>query len=119
MCGNELLEFNNSMFLATRASIDRDYALAHFMRENGCFPPNANIKNILEFYFQTCSLEMDCESNSVIAATLANGGTCPITGEKMLSQEAVTNTLSLMYSCGMSIYSGQFAFKACVKPSCN
>ncbi len=26
-------------------------------------------------------------------------------------QEAVTNTLSLMYSCGMSIYSGQFAFK--------
>ncbi len=60
---------------------------------------------------QTCSLEMDCESNSVMAATLANGGTCPITGEKLLSQEAVSNTLSLMYSCGMSIYSGQFAFQ--------
>ena len=61
--------------------------------------------------FQTCSLEQTCESNSVMAATLANGGTCPITGDKILSEEAVTNTLSLMYSCGMSIYSGQFAFR--------
>ena len=52
LCGNELLEFNNSIFLAERACIDGDYALAYFMRENGCFPPNANIKNILEFYFQ-------------------------------------------------------------------
>ena len=99
------------MFLASRASIDRDFALAHFMKENSCFPPGANIKNILELYFQTCSLEMDCESNSVMAATFANGGTCPITGEKILSEEAVNNTLSQMYSCGMSIYSGQFAFR--------
>ena len=53
---------------------------------------------------------MNCESNSVMAATLANGGTCPITGERVLSGESVTNTLSLMFSCGMNIYSGQFAF---------
>jgi len=62
------------------------------------------------FSIQLSSLEMNCESNSVLAATLANNGTCPITGEKILKQEAVTNVLSLMYSCGMSIYSGQFAF---------
>ena len=54
---------------------------------------------------------MNCESNSVLAATLANNGTCPITGERILKPEAVTNVLSLMYSCGMSIYSGQFAFQ--------
>lgn len=48
----------------------------------------------------------------MIAATLANGGICPMTGEKILSAEAVRNTLSLMHSCGMYDYSGQFAFKA-------
>ena len=58
-----------------------------------------------------CSIEATTESTSVIAATLANGGICPITGEKVLALEAVRNTLSLMYSCGMSDYSGQFAFK--------
>ena len=45
-----------------------------------------------------------------MAGTLANGGTCPITGERVFRSEAVGNVLSLMSSCGMSIYSGQFAF---------
>lgn len=49
-----------------------------------------------------------------MAATLANGGICPITGESVLSAEAVRNTLSLMHSCGMYDFSGQFAFHVSV-----
>ena len=43
--------------------------------------------------------------------TLANEGICPTTGEKVLGSEFVPHILSLMYTCGMYNYSGEFAFK--------
>lgn len=60
---------------------------------------------------QLCSLEITAESGAVMAATLANGGVNPLTGDPVLTVDAVRNTLTLMHSCGMYNYSGQFAFK--------
>ena len=54
---------------------------------------------------------MSAESESVIAATLANGGTCPTTGDTVMKPDSVRNVLSLMLSCGLYNYSGDFAFK--------
>lgn len=65
----------------------------------------------LTYFLQLCSVEVTCESAAVIAASIANAGICPTTGDKVLSSESVRNTLSLMYSCGMYDYSGQFAFQ--------
>jgi glutaminase len=56
-------------------------------------------------------MECNCEAMSVMAATLANGGICPVSGEKVLKSDSVRDVLSLMHSCGMYDYSGQFAFK--------
>lgn len=63
---------------------------------------------------QLCSIEVTCDSGSLMAATLANGGICPTTGERVLSAEAVRSTLSLMHSCGMYDFSGEFAFHVSV-----
>ncbi|XP_067666238.1 glutaminase liver isoform, mitochondrial-like isoform X1 [Haliotis asinina] len=128
MAGNEYMSFNNSVyeayfdpndhicdsdrrFLSERETADRNFALGYYMRENKCFPKGTNLIELLDFYFQCCSAEITCESGAVIAATLANGGICPTTGDKVLQPAAIRDTLSLMLSCGMYDYSGQFAFK--------
>ncbi|XP_068123667.1 glutaminase liver isoform, mitochondrial isoform X1 [Hyperolius riggenbachi] len=110
MSGNEFVGFNNATFQSEKETGDRNYAIGYYLKEKKCFPPGADMVAALDLYFQLCSIEITCESGSVIAATLANGGICPITGERVLSAEAVRNTLSLMYSCGMYDFSGQFAF---------
>ena len=74
------------------------------------FPPGAKLNETLDLYFQLCSMEVNAETLAVMGATLANGGVCPMTGEAVVSNRACRDTLSLMYSCGMYNYSGQFAF---------
>uniref|UniRef100_A0A3B3TZ39 glutaminase n=1 Tax=Poecilia latipinna TaxID=48699 RepID=A0A3B3TZ39_9TELE len=110
LAGNEYVGFSNATFQSERESGDRNFAIGYYLKEKKCFPEGTDMTSILDFYFQLCSIEVTCESASVMAATLANGGFCPITGERVLSPEAVRNTLSLMHSCGMYDFSGQFAF---------
>ncbi|XP_012245352.1 glutaminase liver isoform, mitochondrial isoform X3 [Bombus impatiens] len=111
LAGEENLGFNNAVFLSEREAADRNYALGFYMREHNCYPDKSNLKEILDFYFQCCSMEANCDTMAVMAATLANGGICPITEEKVLKPDSVRDVLSLMHSCGMYDYSGQFAFK--------
>ncbi|XP_061760580.1 glutaminase kidney isoform, mitochondrial-like [Nerophis ophidion] len=108
--GAEYVGFSNATFQSERETGDRNFAIGYYLKEKKCFPDNADMIAALDFYFQLCSIEVTCESGSVMAATLANGGICPITGERVLSTDAVRNTLSLMHSCGMYDFSGQFAF---------
>uniref|UniRef100_A0A4W4EVJ9 glutaminase n=1 Tax=Electrophorus electricus TaxID=8005 RepID=A0A4W4EVJ9_ELEEL len=104
MVGMEYVGFSNATFQSEKETGDRNFAISYYLKEKKFFPRGADMIDALDFYFQ-----VTCESGSVIAATLANGGICPITGERVLSSEAMKNTLSLMHSCGTYDYSGQFA----------
>ncbi len=110
LSGNVPARFNNAIYLSERETADRNFALGYFMRENHAFPQNTDLVQTLEFYFQCCSIELNCDQLGVVAATLANGGICPTTGERVFHPDTVKNCLSLMSSCGMYDFSGEFAF---------
>jgi len=104
------VKFDNAVYLSERATADRNFALAYFMRENNAFPENTSLQDILEFYFQCCSIQTTTRQMSIVAATLASGGVNPYTGKRVFKQSTVKHCLSLMYSCGMYDFSGEFAF---------
>jgi glutaminase len=103
--------FSNSVYLSERETADRNFALGYSMRERNAFPDGARLIENLEFYFQCCSLETTTDTLSVVAATLANGGLCPLTNDQVLKPATVQSCLSLMLSCGMYDYSGEWAFR--------
>lgn len=83
LCGGGPVSFNNSVFLAEREVADHNYALGYFLRHHKCFPAGVDLHETLDLYLQLCSVEITADSGSVIAATLANGGFCPITGQQV------------------------------------
>ena len=103
--------FNNAVYLSERDNADRNFALGYFMREKNAFPKGSNLVNTLEFYFQCCSIEIDAESLAVVAASLASGGVSPLTENRAFRAQNVAKCLTLMSSCGMYDYSGEFAFR--------
>ena len=110
LAGDAKPGFSNTVYLSEKDKGDRNYALGYFMKEKRVFPEGTDLVQTLEFYFQCCSIETTCERTAVIAATLANGGVCPVTNERVLGFDTVRSCLSLMYSCGMYDFSGEFAF---------
>ena len=111
MAGDEFIGFSNATFLSEKSKADRNFAIGYYLKEKKAFPENTNLHETLDFYFQLCAVEATADSASVISATLANGGVCPTTREVCISPDAVRNTLSLMLSCGMYDYSGEWAFE--------
>jgi len=86
----------------------------YLMKERKVYPEkmtDLEIQESFNFYLQTCSLELSTRDASVAAATLANHGICPITNDMVFNPSTVRNCLSLMYSCGMYDFSGEFGFR--------
>lgn len=108
--GGAKIGFNNAVYLSERQTADRNFALGYFMREKKAFPPDVELLDVLEFYFQCCSIDITTRGMATLAATLANGGTCPTTGAQVFRPDHVKHCLSLMLSCGMYDFSGEFAF---------
>ena len=75
--------------MSERENCNRNSAITYFMKECGVIPPEASVEEALDTYTQFNNLTVNTDSLSVMAATLANGGICPLTGVSCLSNEGV------------------------------
>ena len=87
----------------------RNRAIAWMLKNFGIIDgePMATLEN----YFRQCSLLVNCRDLAYMAATLANGGVHPLSGESVLPAEHVERVLSVMVSCGMYDYSGNWLYE--------
>ncbi len=98
-----------SVFTSERSTGHRNRAMAHLMLNFGMI--DTHIDEALDLYFQQCSVMVNCHDLAVMAATLANSGINPITREQAVDSRCIKDILSVMYTCGMYNFAGEWAYK--------
>ena len=107
-CGRKVF-VDNSVFASERATGHRNRAIGHLMLNFGMV--GDKLDETLELYFQQCSILVTCHDLAVMGATLANRGVNPITGERAIEEAYVKDLLSVMHTCGMYDYAGEWAYR--------
>jgi glutaminase len=103
------LDVDEAVFASERATGDRNRAIAWLLRNHSVL--QGDVDAALDVYFRQCAVLVTARDLAIMAATLANGGINPVTGEPILAPYVVARTLSLMTSSGMYDYAGEWIYR--------
>lgn len=103
------LGIDRAVYESERSTGHRNRAIAWLMLNSGMI--TGDPEEVLDLYFKQCSVLVTCRDLAVMAATLANHGQNPLTGEQVFPPEVVRDVLTLMSTCGMYNYAGEWAYE--------
>jgi glutaminase len=103
------LVIDQAIYDSERRTGHRNRAIAHLLLNFGVVHEDAEAA--LDLYFKQCSIMVTCRDMAMMAATLGNMGRQPLTGEQVFEIGSVKDMLSIMFTCGMYDYSGQWAYR--------
>ncbi|MFD1294133.1 glutaminase [Lutibacter holmesii] len=107
--GNSAISYCERIVTSEKSCGYRNMALVNLMKTFG------NIKNkiddVMDFYFNLCSIQMTCNELSKTFLFLANDGFCPVSNKVILSPSKSKRINSVMQSCGFYDEAGEFSFK--------
>jgi len=103
------LSLNESVYRSEATTGHRNRAIAHLLLSVGAM--NEPVEPALDLYFKQCSIMVTATDLARIGATIANLGVNPVTNEHVFDIDAVRDTQSVMFTCGMYDYSGGWAYE--------
>ena len=109
ICSNGKINYSESIAKSEKSVGYRNIALCNFIKSFG------NIKNhpedVLDFYFQMCSLEMNCRELTRTFMFLVNDKFRTPKDKKVLDIRQAKRINAIMQTCGFYDESGEFSFK--------
>ena len=108
-CAGRSLNVDKVVYESESETGHRNRAIGWMLRNFGIIEEEPT--EILETYFQQCSIRVTCRDLALIGATLANQGRNPLTREQAIDPAYVDNILSVMSTCGMYDYSGEWLYR--------
>ncbi|MBN2616450.1 MAG: glutaminase [Bacteroidales bacterium] len=86
----------------------RNAAVANLLKDFGNI--NNRVEEVLDLYYDMCSIDMNCEELSQSFRIFANHGKVPGTDKPILTPSQTKRQNALMQSCGFYDESGEFTF---------
>jgi glutaminase len=108
-CAGRPLAIDQAVFRSERDTGFRNFAIGYMLRNFGIL--ESAPEPVLDAYFQQCSILVTARDLAIMAATLANGGVCPVTGVQAVDAMHVPQVLSVMATCGMYDYAGEWVYR--------
>ena len=101
------LEVDETVCVSEMENAHRNLASAHMLRSHNIL--TGDPRDVVEGYIRQCSVLVTARDLAVMAATLANQGVNPVTGERVVHAPVVRQVLSVMATCGMYDAAGDWA----------
>jgi glutaminase len=108
-CAGRELTVDAAVYRSESETGHRNRAIGHMLRNFDMIASDPT--PVVELYFQQCSISVTCRDLAVMAATLANRGVNPVTGKQAIRGEYIESVLSVMGSCGMYDFAGEWIYK--------
>lgn len=102
------MKIDEEVYASESATGHRNRAIGHMLRNFGILAGDP--MPVVETYFKQCSILGHCHDLATMAATLANRGVNPLTGEQAIRGEYVESVLGVMGTCGMYDYAGEWLY---------
>jgi glutaminase len=102
------LKMDSGVYASESATGHRNRAIGFMLRNFNVLEEDP--MPVVETYFQQCSILGHCRDLATMAATLANRGINPLTGEQAIRGEYVESMLGVMGTCGMYDYAGEWLY---------
>jgi glutaminase len=103
------VEVDETVFRSELATAHRNRAIAYLLLSRGVL--QERVEETIELYTLQCSVLVTAHDLAVAAATLGNAGVNPVTKERAVPQDNVRDVLSVMLTCGMYDYSGEWVYR--------
>lgn len=103
------VQIDTPAFVSSRLMGLRYRALVYLLLDLGII--REDVEETLDLFFQQGVVLVTCRDIAVMAATLANKGINPITGERAISETYIKDILSIMYTSGMHGFTGEWSYR--------
>lgn len=109
LAGTDDVNYNNNVASSEKEHGFKNAAMVNLMKSYGNIQNDVN--EVLDLYFDFCSIEMTCEQLAKVFRVFANHGKGIIDAKQYLTESQYKRIAAIMLTCGFYDEAGEFAFQ--------